>query len=650
MPPKITCFSVLAFTVRGPAGSSSAKRLSGSPSSSDSGVVRVLNVVAVSTSDGMLNFYDQTGDSIASFDAGRALSDVALDSSDVVPVLALVSESGGSVTTHSLTLWRGDVIVAGPRTRTVAIEGERNDDGSQKRRRMAPPKTDNARGLAILVEDGVTVQVRGKEENKCGSGRSGGYEGGNGTTTATGTAGAGAGLDVDAAASQQQDVCTTFLSAAEKVSSVMFHSPRGTGASSTRKIIASTPDGTLSIYHAKNGTHIKSFNLPPGYSSSPPIAKSGLTIAVGVGPDVLFINVVKFDKIVTTCTGVPGNDVLSLAFDALSPNFLYVGLTGGDVLVFNTKHRPQADGSAALAASAASAGGNVRDSSSSNNAATICKLVYKAPRPPSARRSAAPSSFLVALRGYVLVGGAKNNAIVVWNATTVKDGGARYMFESEGPAEATQIYEKWQLASSSGSGAKIDNVLFAVKESDERITIFSHLLPYAPPNSDVTWMRVPLIFVGIFIVFGYNYVKKNGVPGFGRAGRRGMPQMSPAELEALGKLKGVEGFNMAEFEKYMSKGGIGGLGGGGKAQRSPGFGGGKEYGGQSFGGQGFGGRDAGASGRLLGGGNRSPGERSFGATPNSRAFGAGGMGGFRPGAAGFGQFSGGAGFEDDEAD
>lgn len=156
-----------------------------------------------------------------------------------------------------------------------------------------------------------------------------------------------------------------------------------------------------------------------------------------------------------------------------------------------------------------------------------------------------------------------------------------------------------------GSGSKIDSMLVAVREADDKIVVYSHLLPYEYPSfQDITWLRVPLIFCGIGIVLFYNYYNKGT-----RGGRRGMmgksdpfaqiggmgggdmmsgfEGLSSSDMSSLRKLEGVESFDMGEFAKYM---GDGGSRGGGRGR------------GMGMGMGGMGGRRGGGGGASFGAG------------------------------------------------
>ena len=400
-----------------------------------------------------------------------------------------------------------------------------------------------------------------------------------------------------------------------KILDLSMHTPRGGGAGLSRKLLLADDQGGLRLYFSRNGTLHKTLDVGGPVTA---MAKSGPSVALGIGSDVVFVSASKPDKVTSRCVGIIDAAVSSLAYDVLTPGYLYAGLDNGDVIVFNTKHRTTSDDGKSKAG---------------------CKLVHKAPRARGgggggggSGASQSPVDSLFGLKGYIMAGFSAENTVSVWNTTNVKEEGTRSLISNE-PTGAAAVNRAWNVAISSGAGAKIENLMVGVMGSDGKIVVYEHLLPHRFNYSDITWMRVPLVLTGIGLVFFWNWWKKNGNGGGGGRGRgRGNPfegkeggggggghGLGESDMASLAKLDGIEGFDMAEFQKFMGgnatqggMGGGGGGGGGGRSGRGAGFGGGG--GGMAGmsglgggGGLGMGGSGGGFGGGMSLGQSRSPG-------------------------------------------
>jgi hypothetical protein len=381
-----------------------------------------------------------------------------------------------------------------------------------------------------------------------------------------------------------------------EITDVFMHTPRGGGSGLSRKVLIADALGTVRLYFSRNGTLTKSFDAGSEVTA---MAKAGPSVALGVGPDVHFVSATKLDKVVSVCPGIIDTVITSLQYDVLTPSYLYAGLNTGDVLVFNTKHRQSDD--------------------SGNTGRSMCKLIHKAPK---SRDAGAPGTadHLFGIKGYVMAGFSSSNSVAVWNTTDVRENGARSVIGHEvTTAKATKM---WDVVSSEGAGNKIENLLFGLMVADDKIVVYEHLLPHHYHYSDISWLRVPLVLVGIGLVFFYNYWNKGGkksrrggnpfaemegMGGFGGLGGRGggggddfggggLGGLSASDMASLKKLDGIEGFDMSEFSKFVGGGSGGKRGGGG------GFGGGG-------GGGGFGGGGGMGGGLGLGVNRRSPGPK-----------------------------------------
>ena len=184
---------------------------------------------------------------------------------------------------------------------------------------------------------------------------------------------------------------------------------------------------------------------------------------------------------------------------------------------------------------------------------------------------------------------ASGNVMNIWNTTDARELGVRFLASNKDDVAAKgKAFADYDVAISQGAGAKIGNVNIAIREGDDKIMVYGHTLPHFNHFNDITWLRFPLMIVGIFIVFAYNYwyngkkkARGRGNPfemggmggglggglGGGMGGSLGggmgggMGGLSRSDMDSLKKLEGVEGFNMAEFERFVGNKG-GGFGAG----------------------------------------------------------------------------------------
>ena len=97
-------------------------------------------------------------------------------------------------------------------------------------------------------------------------------------------------------------------------------------------------------------------------------------------------------------------------------------------------------------------------------------------------------------------------------------------------------------------------MFLAVRTGPSSIAVYSHLLPHTFNFSDITWLRMPMILVGVAGVFMWNYYKKgsgggrggkpnpfDGVGGMGGAaglaGLSGMGGLSKSDMDSLKKVR-----------------------------------------------------------------------------------------------------------------
>ena len=555
---------------------------------------KVENVLLVSRRSGKVDFFDATtGEVILEYDAGHIVTGFAFDSSN--DPLLVTSDATGRAKVHNVTLWKGDSVLCGKRPRSVVIKGEFDENGRPKRYRPAPPKEKSERGLAVKVEFEADLETTENSVASYGDDEDC--------------------IESDACINPDSSKSTKSGQANSQITNMIVFSPRGGAQTVNRKIIVTDSSNNLRL-HSRNGTLIYLKSLPLPAST---LVKSGQNIAVGQGSSVKFFASGRRDinpAMQSSCEGIAGTSVMTLAFDALIPSYMYVGLDNGDVLAFSTKYR----------------GGN------DSGEKAYCKLLYKLGTDGSSVLGAKDG--IHSMKGYV-VATTTNGDLAVWNTTNVREQGARFFLSSGSVSDplssvssspsffssltgsvsgSASIFQP-AVAVSTGSGSKIENPYLASRRGSA-IVVYAHILPYHHSTmGDVAWMRIPLMFVGIIIVFGWNWWnRKNrgrksmkgdfsdfsdfkGLAGMGRGGGGGGggfggggDAISSHEMEALKKLDGVEGFDLNAFKSFASKGG--GIGGGmGSNMRGNGGSMGSPYGGGRFGGGSYGG---GGSARKFG--------------------------------------------------
>jgi len=247
-------------------------------------------VIAVSTSDSMLHFFEADGTLITTYPATHVVTQLAFDSGD--SPLLITGGSDGSILFHNLTLWKNDAVLAGKRPRSKLIPGEFNENGSPKRSKPKSPENKNKNGFALVVN----LESIGDLPPSC-------FDGGK----------------------------------LPAVKGISLYAPRGNGPNA-RKVVVSDDSGAVRLYFAKNGTMIRTLDIGEPQTSSS-IAKTGVTLAIGAGDGVSFVHASKADKVLSRCEGITGTKVISVAYDVLIPSYLYAGLDNGDVLLFDTKFR-----------------------------------------------------------------------------------------------------------------------------------------------------------------------------------------------------------------------------------------------------------------------------------------------------------------------
>ena len=300
-------------------------------------------------------------------------------------------------------------------------------------------------------------------------------------------------------------------------------------------------NGLLEIY-LRNGTLAYSF---PIVHSAPirAMEKSASSVAVAQGRQVSFYNPGRQEMLKYSCHGGVGN-IISLAYDKIMTHILYAGSDNGAIYAFNTRSR--------------------------GKTSQACALIHQILSNSTSR--------LLTSKGYLLAFG--GNELNLFNVSSIMGVVtprliATQMFgasqnDTEGFAALSDVGSRSPLESAFvvGSGASQECTGNNDVCPTLRVGVFSTLLRWEPPGNgtDIGWIRMPLMIIGILCVFGYQML------GNRRVGRGGMMEsmrgagLNPGEMEELknviGRYQGGgRGASMPRSGRRQAPGG----GGGGRA-------------------------------------------------------------------------------------
>ncbi|KAH8076793.1 hypothetical protein JL721_818 [Aureococcus anophagefferens] len=290
-----------------------------------------------------------------------------------------------------------------------------------------------------------------------------------------------------------------------RVAHLQLFTWRGSG-----KFVAAADDlGSVRIY-ARNGTKQGEVAVVATDAPITALKRSGSAFAVADGAVVRFVSSSRWRLSPAVCRGPPAT-VSDVAFDALNPGVLHVAYETGELLAFNTRAR-QGDGGA-----------------------PACRLTTKLPSFPHV----APPK-LATTKGFL-----------------------RLANESDAAPPHT-------FAASFVAGMSMQEILFAYDDGAGQgaggVRVLESLLRYDPPDRDISWMRMPILFVGLIVVFGFQILRKNGGGrgggAFGKLGG-GRGGISDVDMDAINQMAERMGRNGEGGDMAAAMAGLGGMGGGG---------------------------------------------------------------------------------------
>lgn len=269
-----------------------------------------------------------------------------------------------------------------------------------------------------------------------------------------------------------------------------------------QKLVVAAVGSSLKLYHPNNGTESRSFDFANTISS---IERSGNIFAVAHGPSVSLFSASKW-TVLQQCPDGPAT-VSALAFDTSS--YLHAAYSSGDMLVFTTR----GGGGRSTASQREHKGIKDRQASSSS-----CKLHHKLPK------SAHGSNGVVGLassRGF-LISVDDTGSIAVHNTTFLSRRAPRHVYSTAAAAkeeissEATEATPSKKRVLFAGSHlllrvSSTTEVVFGCLAKD-RLVLYESLFRYDPQQRDIGWMRMPIILVGVVVVFLYQVLRQRKPP------------------------------------------------------------------------------------------------------------------------------------------
>ena len=355
------------------------------------------------------------------------------------------------------------------------------------------------------------------------------------------------------------DTTSTFKSSVEQSGYTLAHSAMGR----SRLLLIGNTNGDVGVFR-RNGSTYYDLKFELGAKAVPALAGSRAFIAASKGKSIAFLNIGRQTIMKHECHAALA-DISSIVFDSLNSQILYAASVDGEIFAFNTRAR-------------------------SKHSGLVCKLMYKL------QSNSSYAASLYARKGFLLA--TSNNVMTVYNTSNVLRTIPRlissHAFENAIPrmsistgdaGSSTGWFGSHSSVKSTGtakdhavfSGFSVlakdkipDESIYAIllkktdcgndgKSSGDKevcgtnvISLFTTLLRYDPPvfESDITWLRTPLMILGVGGVFLYQFMGKRrggGMPnmgGFGGGFPRGGGGLNTNEM---GELRNI----INRYEKKM---------------------------------------------------------------------------------------------------
>ena len=369
----------------------------------------------------------------------------------------------------------------------------------------------------------------------------------------------------------------TFSTADEQIDYVFEHASMGR----TRLFLIGNSVGQVGIFW-RNGSSYYNRKFEINAKKKTPIhaiSASRSFTAVSKGKSIAFLNLGRQTVLKHEChAGL--SEITSIVYDHIHSQIMYAASVDGEIFVFNARTR-------------------------SKNSGLMCKLLYKL------NSNTTYASTLYQRKGFLIA--TSNNEMNVYNtsnvlkqmpyltsthafknaiprmsipssSSSVNNNGGSGWFGSHSSAESTGKAKDHEILSSFSilpdnkiPGETVFAILMKNTKCDDDnnnnnnnkgkkevcgtnniISLYTSLLKYEPPsyhNDDITWLRTPLMALGVIGVFLYQFMGKRrggggggGFPDFGGRGFPGGRGGSALNSNEMGDLRNI-------INRYQSKNG-----------------------------------------------------------------------------------------------
>lgn len=285
--------------------------------------------------------------------------------------------------------------------------------------------------------------------------------------------------------------------------------------------------GQLRIFSTYNSTCIRSYQFSHPIRALAQVTTS--VIGFTAGHAVGLLNSNSF-TLASECSGGI-SPIVSLATDALRGGIFYAGTERGDVLVFSifksSQHRRQ---------SYLSSYCTIRHRMSSHQAPVRDFL-----------NNASNHAFVAPSKGYVVFSSI-NSRLVMYNASELLNGRLPYL------AELVPFVQKGEtlklMASQKASEEAVIMHKYRLASGEVFVSTYESLYTYEQHIFDVSWIRGPIMIVGLMVVFGWRTIK-----GSSKSSDPDLSQFVD-KFNRWDKSRGGTGLPRGTMEQILNKNGI----------------------------------------------------------------------------------------------
>ena len=235
--------------------------------------------------------------------------------------------------------------------------------------------------------------------------------------------------------------------------------------------------GKLRIFNTHNSTCIRSYQFSHPIRALAQVTKS--VIGFTAGHDVRLLNSNTF-TLTSQCYGGI-SPIVSLATDALRGGIFYAGTERGDVLVFSIFMKPR-----------------------QSYLSGYCTIRHRMSSRQNALVDINNHAFVAPFKGYVVFSSI-NSRLVMYNASELLNGRLPYLAELDPNPKADETLEL--MASRKSSEGAVIMHKYRVASGEVFVSTYECLYTYEQHIFDVSWIRGPIMIVGLMVVFGWRTIK-----------------------------------------------------------------------------------------------------------------------------------------------